>query len=29
MLIRLKILLMERQIVIRTIDREDCPRCTS
>ena len=29
MLIRLKTLLMERQIVIRTIDRGDCPRCTS
>ena len=27
MLIRLKTLLMERQIVIRTIPRADCPRC--
>jgi len=29
MLIRLKTLLMERQIVIRTIPRADCPRCTA
>ena len=29
MLIRLKALLIERRIVIRTIDREDCPRCTT
>ena len=27
MLIRLKSLLVERQIVIRTIRRADCPRC--
>jgi RES domain len=29
MLIRLKTLLIQRQIVIRTIPREDCPRCTA
>jgi hypothetical protein len=29
MLVRLKTLLIERQIVIRTIDREDCRRCTA
>jgi hypothetical protein len=29
MLIRLKTLLVERQIVVRTIPHADCPRCTA